>query len=73
MEIKTHLEIEMNNEEYDGTVQSVVRAIGQAAKGIGHYDLSQYSEDDIRLVGHAAFQAVMTSIFKEKVTKQPSF
>ena len=73
MEIKTHLDIEMSNEEYNGTVQSVVRAIGQAAKGIGHYDLSQYSEDDIRLVGEAAFQAVMTAIFKEKVTIQPPF
>jgi len=73
MEIKTHLDIEMSNEEYNGTVQSVVRAIGQAAKGIGHYDLSQYSEDDIKRVGEAAFEAVMKTIFKNNVTIQPPF
>lgn len=73
MDIKTHLEIEMSNEEYNGTVQRVVRAIGQAAKGIGHYDLSQYSEDDIRLVGQAAVEAVVTTIFKNNVEIKPPF
>lgn len=73
MEIKTQLSVEMSNEEYDGAVQSVVRAIGQAAKSVGHFDLSLYSEEDIKRVGEAAFHAVLSQIFRDKVDVKPPF